>query len=94
MINIYIHIIPQKKLENDYFDRLTFQIGISERQRTKSLSNAKYANRLFKEAIKWAGTLVLLCGYTLCGQPLKGWKLVLFRLNVTRGLLTSTSITT
>ncbi len=86
------HIIPQKKLERDYFDRLTYQIGVSERQRTKAIGNAKYMNRLVKEAVKWAGTLVLLVLYTLQGQPVKGWKLVLFRSNVTRGLLSSTQM--
>lgn len=81
------HIIPQKKLERDYFDRLTKQIGISERQRTLAISKGKYINRLFKEAIKWGGTLVLLCLYTISFHPMKGWKLVLFRRNVTKGLL-------
>ena len=36
------HIIPQKKLEQDYFDRLTLQIGISERQRTLAIGKGKY----------------------------------------------------
>lgn len=83
------HIIPQKKLERDYFDRLTLQIGKSERQRTLSISHSKYYNRLLKEAVKWVGTLVLLCLYTISLHPLKGWKLVLFRRNVTKGLLSS-----
>lgn len=81
------HIIPQAKLEEPYFNRLTSQIGISERKRTLALGKGKYMKRLFSEAIKWGGTLVLLCGYTLQGNPRKGWKLVLFRKNVTRGLL-------
>ena len=81
------HIIPQKKLEREYFDRLTYQIGVSERQRTKAIGTGKYINRLAKEVVKWCGTLVLLAGYTLRCQPMKGWKLVLFRRNVTRGLL-------
>ena len=80
------HIIPQKKLERDYFNRLTYQIGLSERQRTKAIGTGKYINRLVKEAIKWGGTLVLLAGYTLQGQPMRGWKLILFRWNVSRGL--------
>ena len=42
------------------------------------------------EGVKWCGTLVLLCIYTLQGSPLKGWKLVLFRKNVTFGLLNLT----
>ena len=81
------HCIPQAKLEEDYFNRLTLQIGKSERARTKAIGTGKYINRLLSEAIKWGGTFVLLCGYTLQGHPFKGWKLVLFRRNVTRGLL-------
>lgn len=81
------HCIPQAKLEEDYFNRLTIQIGKSERARTQAIGTGKYINRLLMEAIKWGGTIVLLCGYTLQGHPFKGWKLVLFRRNVTRGLL-------
>ena len=81
------HIIPQAKLEEDYFNRLTLQIGRSERMRTRAISKGKYLKRLFSECIKWGGTLTLLTIYTLQGHPLKGWKLVLFRRNVTKGLL-------
>lgn len=81
------HCIPQAKLEKDYFDRLTLQIGISERQRTLAISKGKYFKRLFSECVKWGGTIVLLCGYTISFHPVKGWKLILFRRNVTRGLL-------
>ena len=81
------HIIPQKKLERDYFDLLTCQIGISERKRTLAIGKGKYINRLAKEGVKWGGTIVLLCFYTISFHPTKGWKLVLFRRNVTRGLL-------
>ena len=81
------HCIPQAKLEKDYFDRLTLQIGMSERQRTLAIGKGKYLKRLFSECIKWCGTIVLLCGYTISFHPVKGWKLVLFRANVTRGLL-------
>ena len=81
------HIIPQSKLEKPYFDKLTRQIGISERQRTLAISRTKYIQRLISEVIKWAGTIVLFCGYTLQGHPSKGYKLILFRRNVTAGLL-------
>jgi len=81
------HIIPQTKLEPDYFNRLTTQIGISERQRTLAIGKGKYYKRLFSECIKWCGTIVLLCLYTISFHPMKGWKLVLFRQNVTCGLL-------
>ncbi|MBR6017176.1 MAG: glycosyltransferase family 2 protein [Paludibacteraceae bacterium] len=81
------HCIPQTKLEKDYFDRLTLQIGISERQRTLAIGKAKYFKRLFSEFIKWCGTLALMGLYTISFHPMKGWKLILFRRNVTRGLL-------
>lgn len=81
------HIIPQAKLEEPYFERLTLQIGRSERMRTRAISVSKFIKRLFAEGIKWGGTIVLLCLYTLQGHPMKGWKLVLFRKNVTKGLL-------
>ena len=84
------YIIPQAKLEKPYFERLTRQIGISERARTLAISKSKYISRLGSELIKWCGTLVLLCLYTLQGNPYKGWKLVLFRKNVTAGLLNLT----
>ena len=81
------HCIPQAKLEEDYFNRLTLQIGRSERMRTRAISKGKYLSRLASEVVKWGGTLALLSIYTLQGHPMKGWKLVLFRKNVTAGLL-------
>ena len=81
------HIIPQTKLEEPYFRRLTLQIGMSERMRTQAISPAKYRKRLLSEAVKWGGTLVLCCLYTLAFQPQKGLKLIRFRKNVTSGLL-------
>ena len=81
------HIIPQKKLERDYFNRLTYQIGQSERQRTRAISSTKYAKRLLAEAVKWAATIVLFCAYALSGSLSKGAILIRFRRNVTKGLL-------
>lgn len=86
---ILYHLIPEKKLTADYFDRLTCSIGKSERLRTLRISKSKYLNRLLKEAVKWAGTLVLFFKHLLQGQPEKGKKLIRFRYNVTRGLLAS-----
>ena len=81
------HIIPQSKLEMNYFDNLTLQIGRSERKRTKAIGTWKYAQRLVQEAVKWMGTIVLWCGYCLQRSPKKGKMLIRFRKNVTRGLL-------
>lgn len=84
---ILYHLIPPKKLTQDYFDRLTYGIGVSERYRTQQIGKKKYLARLAKEAVKWGGTLVLWTGFALKGQPTKGNKLVAFRWNVTRGLI-------
>lgn len=81
------HIIPQKKLERDYFNRLTYQIGQSERTRTLAIGRGKYCKRLFAEAVKWTATIVLLIGYTFACSPDKGVILIRFRHNVTKGLL-------
>lgn len=84
---ILYHLIPPKKLTQDYFDRLTYGIGVSERYRTQQIGRKKYLNRLLKETVKWGGTMVLWTGFALKGQFPKGNKLVAFRKNVTRGLL-------
>lgn len=84
---ILYHLIPPKKLTQDYFVRLTYGIGVSERYRTQQIGTVKYLKRLVKEAVKWAATLVLWTGFALKGQFNKGNKLVVFRRNVTKGLL-------
>lgn len=86
---ILYHIIPERKLTDDYFKRLSYSIGQSERYRTKSISGKKYCKRLFQEAVKWCGTLCLWLGFALKLQFKKGNKLVVFRKMVTKGLLTS-----
>ena len=45
------HCIPQAKLEEDYFNRLTLQIGRSERMRTRAISKGKYLKRLLSEGV-------------------------------------------
>ncbi len=84
---ILYHLIPPTKLTDDYFNRLTYSIGVSERYRTRQIGTKKYLSRIAKEAVKWGGTLVLWLGFSLRGQFAKGNKLVSFRQNVTRGLL-------
>ena len=83
---ILYHIIPEQKLQKDYFNRLTYSIGQSERTRTLNISVTKYLKRLFLELIKWSASLVLCIGYTLALTPQKGFKLLVFRWNVTKGL--------
>ena len=83
---ILYHIIPERKLTEDYFNRLSLGIGQSERYRTKNVSERKYRKRLLQEAVKWCGTIALWIGFALKGEIKKGNKLVAFRRNVTKGL--------
>jgi glycosyltransferase involved in cell wall biosynthesis len=84
---ILYHIIPDSKLTNEYFNRLTMSIGQSERIRTLKISKTKYIKRIFMECIKWVASCILCLYYTLTGFPQKGFKLIIFRWNVTRGLI-------
>ena len=52
---ILYHLIPEKKLSKDYFDRLTYSIGKSERMRTLAISKQKYLQRVGLEIVKWGG---------------------------------------
>lgn len=84
---ILYHIIPAKKLTKEYFDRLTYSIGVSERYRTLRISKAKYIKRLLSEGVKWCATIAIWCFFLLRLQPTKGNKVAAFRWNVSRGLL-------
>lgn len=81
------HYIPEKKLTDSHFRELTYSIGKSERIRTKSISEKVFRGRMFSEIKKWVGSLVLFIGYTFVFSPNKGWKLLEFRWNVTKGLI-------
>ena len=84
---ILYHIIPERKLTDDYFNRVSYGVGQSERYRTKSISESKYRKRILKEIVNWCGTLALWIGFALKGQFKKGNKLVAFRKRATWGLL-------
>ncbi len=81
------HHIPASKLTDDFFNRLTYSIGRSERIRTLSESRSSYYKRLFSEGIKWAASIILCSYYVITFQYSKGEKLIRFRYNVTQGLL-------
>lgn len=89
---ILYHIISDSKLSDDYFTRLTFSIGQSERMRTLHISRKKYYNRLLLECVKWGVTILLFFVYAIVFQLYKGCKLIKFRWNVTNGLLKNGSL--
>lgn len=85
-IPIYHHI-PAYKQTNEFFSKTTYSIGKSERIRTLSISQKAYRKRLFDEGIKWCASVVFMIYYLVTLRPAKGFKLIEFRWNVTRGLL-------
>lgn len=81
------HYIPEKKLTSAHFNELTYSIGKSERIRTKSISENAFNKRLCSECKKWIGSIILCLWYSIRLSPSKGWKLIQFRWNVSKGLI-------
>lgn len=81
------HIIPEHRTTKEFIGRLALGVGKSERARTKKISNYSYRKRLLAELIKWGATMILFAFYLLTFKPSKGAMLVLFRRNVSLGLL-------
>ncbi len=81
------HIVPEWKVTDAYFDRVTRGMGASERIRTRALSSGAYFTALLREGVKWCGAAVIALGYTLGGHPARGIYLLRMRRNVTQGLL-------
>ena len=81
------HCIPGRRTTREFVERLAYGVGLSERIRTRNIGSRVYAKRLFMEMIKWGGTIMLWCQYTIQGHRPKGDILVLFRYHVTKGLL-------
>lgn len=84
------HCIPERRTTTDYIIRFAQGVGMSERVRTKNIGTFSYIKRLFSECVKWAGTIVLWTQFLLKGQREKGDVLVLFRKEVTKGLIKRT----
>lgn len=81
------HCIPPRRTTYEFITKLGYGVGVSEYLRTKSINKLEYVKRLILELIKWAGTLVIWLGYLISCQPPKGNVLILFRYNVSKGLL-------
>jgi len=84
---VIYHHIPAYKLTEDFFNRITYAIGKSERIRTLSISKLNYYKKIGLEIAKWCGSVVLYFYYIFRREHTKGLKLLTFRYNVMRGLL-------
>lgn len=81
------HHIPDSKLTEEHFKKLTYAIGISERIRTLHLGKSAFYKRLLMEGIKWGASIILWFCFLITFQISKGNKLILFRWQVGKGLL-------
>lgn len=81
------HCIPKERTTRQFIKKQALGIGKSEQIRTKSISSIKYLQRIFAEFIKWGVTILLFFYYTITLSPMKGWMLIYFRWNVSKGLL-------
>ncbi|MFR9603189.1 MAG: glycosyltransferase [Rikenellaceae bacterium] len=79
---VMYHLIPDEKLNHDYLNRLSYNIGVSQRLR------AKIEKRGYRcaEIIKWLGTIAIALGYTLKGQTSKANYLIQMRYHISRGI--------
>ena len=81
------HCIPPKRTTKEFIAKLGEGVGLSEKLRTHSIGAFAYVKRLVMEAVKWCGTIVIWLYYAIQGHRSKGDILVIFRHNVTKGLL-------
>lgn len=75
------HIIPSAKLTDDYFSRLCYNVGVSQRVRARI--HRRTTRTLLGEAVKWGATLCL----ALTMRPVQARRLVRMRVEISRGLL-------
>ena len=81
------HVIPPQRTTRDYIVRMGQGVGMSERLRCLKIGRSALWKRYFSEVVKWGASLVLWVRYAICLRPTVGNMLVLFRWNVTKGLL-------
>lgn len=81
------HVIPPQRTTLDYIRRMGRGVGMSERLRCQNTGKSELLKRHISELFKWAATIVLWLRYLICLRPIIGNMLVVFRWNVTKGLL-------
>ena len=93
MVILYIpqlvaqHVIPATRTTLDNLKRMAYGVGASEKIRCNG-AVGKYICSLGKELWKWAGSFVLWAQYLILGKGKKAQAIMLFRWNVSKGLLT------
>ncbi len=83
------HLIPARKLTDDYFDRLSYNIGIS--QQARALRAGRLTRQRIAEVAKWGASLLIAAGYLLTLQPAKARYLLRLRRGISKGLFSTLS---
>ena len=78
---VMYHIIPAEKLTPEYFTRLAYNTGVS--QRTRAMLRGGLWPLYVKECAKWVVTLLLV----LIHRPAQSRYLLIMRRQITRGIL-------
>ena len=78
------HHIPDSKLTDDYFDRLSYNVGLSKRMRAEA--DDCLDNLLKKETLKQLVSYGLALLYTIVLQPLKAKYLLRMRNGIYKGV--------
>lgn len=74
------HVIPPEKLRADYFRRLCYNVGVSQRLRARI--HHRYPRTVVFECMKWGATLLL----SLTMAPRKSRWLIRMRWDISRGV--------
>ncbi|NDV46478.1 glycosyltransferase family 2 protein [Paludibacter sp. 221] len=81
------HVIPENRTTYSYVKKLGKGVGYSEYVRCKKEGRRKLALKYFTEILKWGVSVLLWFYYAVQFKSPKGYVLLLFRWNVTKGLL-------
>ena len=80
------HVIPNAKLTREYFEKVCFRIGQSERIRTKAAGG--YMGRWVSEIVKWVATIILGVFHIVTLHPARAKYLWIMRQQISCGLAT------
>lgn len=81
------HIIPPHRLKESYIKGLAIGVGTSEKKRISTQGASEVLRKIFSEAVKISGTIILALGYFFSGSPSKAAMLIKFRYWVVSSLI-------
>jgi len=82
---VMYHIIPPSKLTVEYFDRLCYHVGVTQRARAQL--GGGLGGALCCEGAKWIASIGIACSYLAKGHPAQAARLLRMRLRISQGLL-------